>query len=114
MLPKVLSVCLLAVGVSAIPTSFTDGLNHVIHEKRDVVPRHWQKRSRVDPTAVLPVRIGLTQSNLDRGDSLLHDVSTPFSPKYGQHLSAEEVRELFAPKQDSVEAVREWLHTTGK
>lgn len=45
-----------------------------VHERRDYVPSAWTKRDRLDSTAVLPVRIGLTQSNLDRGYELLMEV----------------------------------------
>lgn len=49
-------------------------VNHVLHEKRESAPRAWAKLDRVDPTIVLPVRIGLTQSNLKKGPSLLDEV----------------------------------------
>ena len=43
------------------------------------------------PPTMLPVRIGLRESNLHRGDAILMDVSDPKSDKYGKHLSADEV-----------------------
>jgi tripeptidyl-peptidase-1 len=61
------SVC--AVSVCAIPSS-----NHVVHEKRSEAPKYWEKRSRLNPEGVLPMRIGLTQSNLHKGDELLMEV----------------------------------------
>ena len=48
--------------------------NHVLHERRAFPPRAWEKRDRVDPSQLLPVRIGLTQSNLDKGPGLLDEV----------------------------------------
>ena len=48
--------------------------SHVVHEKRQSQPLNWQNYSRVDPSTVLPVRIGLTQSNLDKGRTLLDEV----------------------------------------
>jgi tripeptidyl-peptidase-1 len=39
--------------------------------------------------------------------------SHPDSEHYGKHYSVEEVTELFAPSQDSVEAVRAWLESAG-
>ena len=54
---------------AAAPTS-----PHVLHEKRQSAPLQWEKRDRVDPSIVLPVRIGLTQRNLDLGPELLHEV----------------------------------------
>ena len=47
---------------------------HAIHEKRDYTPSDWVKRSRVPATATIPVRIGLTQSNLEKGYDFLMDV----------------------------------------
>lgn len=39
--------------------------------------------------------------------------SDPNSPKYGQHYTVEEVTEIFAPAQDTVDAVRGWLESAG-
>jgi hypothetical protein len=46
---------------------------HEIHEKRTISP-DWVKRDRVHQDVKLPMRIGLTQSNLDRGYDYLMDV----------------------------------------
>ncbi|KAL6720032.1 Tripeptidyl-peptidase sed1 [Lecanora helva] len=87
--------------------------NHVLHEKRAFAPHAWEKRERVDPEQLLPVRIGLTQSNLDKGPGLLDEISDPASPRYAQHYTAEEIHDLFAPHKKTVEAVNEWLTTSG-
>ncbi|KAG8526033.1 uncharacterized protein KY384_000795 [Bacidia gigantensis] len=87
--------------------------NHVLHEKREAKLLHWEKRDRVHPDVLLPVRIGLTQSNLDKGPELLDEVSNPASPKYGQHYSMEDVYDIFAPQTETVEAVRTWLQDSG-
>ena len=52
--------------------------NHVLHERRDYMPQKWVKRSKVDAAATLPVRIGMTQSNLESGPDLLMDVYVLF------------------------------------
>jgi tripeptidyl-peptidase-1 len=49
-------------------------LNLVVHEKRFVPPSQWIKRDRVSSAAILPVRIGLKQSNLEKGYDFLMDV----------------------------------------
>lgn len=59
------------------------------------------------------MRIGLTQSNLEKGPGLLMEVSHPSSPKYGQWWSASEVHNLFAPAEEAVNAVKEWLTSFG-
>ena len=48
--------------------------SHVVHEKREVTHPTWTKRDRIHPSARLPMRIGLSQSNLDRGMEYLMDV----------------------------------------
>lgn len=60
----------LASQVVAVPVS-TD---HVVHERRDRVPDAWAKRDRLDAAVTLPVRIGMTQRNLDNGYDMLLDV----------------------------------------
>ena len=69
-LPTLIYFSAIALTTTAAPT-YT---NHVVHEKRESKPLNWQKYSRVDPGTVLPVRIGLTQSNLDNGAALLDEV----------------------------------------
>jgi tripeptidyl-peptidase I len=51
--------------------------------------------------------------NIGTGFALTFARSDPYSPKYGQHYTAEEVMELFAPTTDRIDAVREWLHSAG-
>ncbi|TVY83605.1 Tripeptidyl-peptidase sed1 [Lachnellula suecica] len=100
-----------ALAVEAAVVPFPAG--HVLHERRSYAPKAWAKRDRVDGSALLPVRIGMTQSNLDKGHDLLMEVSKHDSPKYGKHYSAEEVADIFAPSQSSVDAIREWLESAG-
>lgn len=47
---------------------------HVLHQKRDFSTSRWTRRSRVSSSAILPMRIGLTQSDLDMGYDWLMDV----------------------------------------
>lgn len=60
----------LATQVIAVPVV----ADHVVHERRDYVPEAWVKRHRLDPGAILPVRIGMTQQNLDKGYDMLLEV----------------------------------------
>ena len=43
---------------------------------------------------MLPLRINLAQGGLERGHDILMDISDPESPRYSDHLTAEEVAEL--------------------
>ena len=71
--------------------SITRRSDLVVHEKRAQEPRDWILTRRLEPTAVLPMRFGLTQSNLHKVEEMLMSVSHPSSPKYGQHFSAKEI-----------------------
>lgn len=79
----------LAVSVFALPAS----VPHVVHEKRGG-GSSWSQVANLKPAGrtMLPVRIGLKQSNLDRGHDILMDISSPTSANYGKHLSTNEVR----------------------
>ncbi|KAL4898153.1 peptidase S8/S53 domain-containing protein [Aspergillus ambiguus] len=98
-----------ASGVLAAP-AISD---YVVHERRDALPAEWGDEKPLDGGTILPMRIGLSQSNLDHGHDLLMELSHPGSTRYGKHLSAEEVHDLFAPSQDSVDEVRSWLESAG-
>ncbi|KAH9480397.1 Aorsin [Psilocybe cubensis] len=87
--------------------------SHVLHEKRAMEPTDWAKSRRVDPDWVLPMRFGLVQSNLDKIEDMLMSVSSPHSPTYGQHFTPEQIRDTFAPSQDTIDSVTEWLVSSG-
>lgn len=70
----------------AAPT--VDSHHFLLHEKRDGAPHQWTKRTRAHPEEILPVRIGLTQSNLHRAEEFILDVSDPTSPNFGIPLDA--------------------------
>jgi len=47
---------------------------YALHEKRTSIPRLWSRGERVSRDAILPVRIGLAQNNLEYGEAHLMDV----------------------------------------
>lgn len=49
-------------------------LKHVIHEERKVPSRDWVKGARVEKAAVLSMRVGLVQTNLEVGYDHLMEV----------------------------------------
>ena len=57
----------------AVPT-------YSLHEKRSRNPRHWRRGERVERDAILPIRIGLIQNNLHRGEEYLIDVYVSLLP----------------------------------
>lgn len=87
---------------------------HVVHEARRSLPAFWSKRPHsVKADATIPMRIGLTQSNLDRAHEMLMDVSAPYSTNYGKHYTKDQVVKMFAPSNESVIAVKTWLMEAG-
>ena len=65
-----LTLVALTAEVKAVPFPAT----HTVHEKRGSPPSQWMKRVRTHPDSILPIRIGLTQSNLDKAHDYLMDV----------------------------------------
>ena len=47
------------------------------------------------------------------GGVLIHHSSDPASPNYAKHWTPEQVVEAFAPSNETVEAVRDWLIKAG-
>jgi tripeptidyl-peptidase-1 len=71
---------------------------HILHERRSQAPPQWLRRSRLEAEEVIPVKIGLSQRNLDRAEDFLYDVAHPRSLKFGQHWTPRQVAETFAPR----------------
>ncbi|KAJ7784651.1 peptidase S8/S53 domain-containing protein [Mycena metata] len=87
----------------------------VLHAKRSHLPAGWSRVRRHAQDAVLPLRFGLTQSNVEMStlERLLNDVSHPESVNYGKHWTPERVAEHFAPTEEAVHAVTSWIVGSG-
>lgn len=87
---------------------------HAVHERRHHAPPGWVARdAKPNAGATIPLSIGLTQCNLEKGHDLLMDVSDPNSPNYGKHWTQEEVAEAFAPSTEAVNDFKSWLLASG-
>ncbi|KAF9561787.1 subtilisin-like protein [Agrocybe pediades] len=89
--------------------------HHVLHEKRAVEPHAlgWFQARRLDARQLLPMRFGLRQQNMHRLEELLLEVSDPLSPKYNQHYTPAQIIDTFAPSDESIIAVTQWLVDSG-
>jgi len=67
---KIIAVAAIAALSNAAPAP----IKHVLHEKRQTPSSDCVKVARIEGTAILPMRVGLTQSNLDKGHDLLMEV----------------------------------------
>lgn len=104
-------VVLLSLSVTAQGAAVPN--THVVHETREISTSRWLKRDRLSSNVVLPMRIGLKQQNLDRGHDYLMDVSHPESENYAKHWTPEEIIDMFAPAQATIDTVKEWLADFG-
>ena len=86
---------------------------HVIHETRAAEPIEWVNTGRLDSNRMLPMRFGLVQQNLHKLEEMLMSVSHPESPKYAQHFTPMEVIDTFAPSEETISAVTNWLVDAG-
>ncbi|KAF7976380.1 hypothetical protein HWV62_6953 [Athelia sp. TMB] len=73
------------------------------------VPSGWELQGPAPEEHLINLRIGLKQDKLDDLIASLYEVSQPQHPKYGQHLSVEEVNALVAPHPDTLDLVNAWL-----
>ena len=75
--------------------------------------RGWTYAKRAPSEAIIPLKIGLTQRNMDTLSSLLLSVSDPESESYGQHWTPEQIVAHFAPAKETHDAVLDWLVSNG-
>lgn len=57
----------LLVAYAASAVALSTPHKHVSHEKRDAPPKKWVKRETLSRDAILPMRFGLKQSNIENG-----------------------------------------------
>ena len=107
LLPSLLSLTL----VSA--ENFPRLSPYSVHEQRSNIPHGWSRNRKHHAAAVLPLRFALSQSNIDKIDDFLNDVANPDSPNYGNHWTAGQIAATFAPSDDSIDTVRNWLSGNG-
>ncbi|KAL4252873.1 tripeptidyl-peptidase II [Abortiporus biennis] len=77
------------------------------------VPKGWELHGPAPADHRFTMRVGLKQDKFEDLVSTLYEVSDPFHPKYGKHLSKEEVESLVAPHPETVDIVDSWLLAHG-
>ncbi|KAJ6491392.1 subtilisin-like protein [Mycena vitilis] len=105
---------LFSLALAAVATAQTLS-SSVLHAKRSVLPAGWSRVRRHEPDALLSLRFGLTQPNVDMAtlEELLNDVSHPDSPNYGNHWTPARVAEHFSPSNEAVHTVVSWISESG-
>lgn len=84
-----------------------------VHEERTHLPLGWSLERRHDAASTFPLRFALKQRNIEDIGNYLHDVSHPKSPKYGNHWTAGDIARTFAPSDQTIDTVRNWLVASG-
>ncbi|KAI0378062.1 subtilisin-like protein [Hypomontagnella monticulosa] len=82
-------------------------------KERHHVPHNWAYVGRAPADHRIELQIGLRQSRFNELEQRLLEVSSPSHPRYGKHLSAEEVHTLVKPDDESVALTIEWLEENG-
>ncbi|KAK2524764.1 tripeptidyl-peptidase 1 isoform X2 [Columba livia] len=77
------------------------------------VPPGWAHAGRVSPGHDLQLTFALRQRGTARLAQLVRAVSDPRSPRYGQHLSLEQLRDLVQPSSATLMTVLKWLQGHG-
>ena len=131
-----LSIVLSGLFVAAIPNPGSAADPHVLHEKRNGDPIAWRKYARAVGHERVPVRVALKQRNLEHADRFVDEISHPHSPRYGQsrlcnsylamespyrltyistgqHWTAEQVANMFAPSKVTSDRTVQWLVASG-
>jgi tripeptidyl-peptidase-1 len=77
------------------------------------VPPRWERVGAPSPDHRLRLHIGLKKGNFPQLEKHLYEVSDPTHPRYGQHLSQDEVDSLVRPTEETSTLVNEWLSELG-
>ncbi|KAF8267808.1 peptidase S8/S53 domain-containing protein [Lactarius quietus] len=98
--------------VLAVATSPRWDDTHVKHTWNNV-PSNWESLGPPFSNTTIDLHIALQPQYENALVDALYDVSTPGNPKYGAHLSKEQVAQLVAPHRDTMDLVNSWLKYNG-
>jgi tripeptidyl-peptidase-1 len=104
---------LLSLASSAVYARSTSHVENVQVENLRHVPEGWKEVGAPEQTRRLQFRIAVHQPNHALFEQTLMEISTPSHPRYGQHLKRAELKELIKPRDESTDAVLQWLEESG-
>ncbi|KAF8266387.1 Pro-kumamolisin, activation domain-containing protein [Lactarius quietus] len=85
----------------------------IVKHTWNAVPANWESLGPPPADTVIDLYIALQPHRENALIDTLYEVSNPEHPKYGFHLSKEQVAELVAPHNDTLEFVHSWLKHHG-
>ena len=80
-----------------------------VFEKVSAIPEGWVQGERVPSDRRMKFRLAIKQEQAHAFEQHVIDISTPNHPKYGQHLSREELKRSLKPSSDASKAILDWL-----
>lgn len=89
------------------------GLSFLLQQWSAATQLGWEQQARAKQSELIELTIAIKQQNLDKLEQFTLAVSHPRDPKYGQHMTLQEVNELVAPRTEDMEAVKAWLQSIG-
>ncbi|KAJ9603206.1 hypothetical protein H2200_012501 [Cladophialophora chaetospira] len=104
----VLATTVTAVALSASATPLNPRFDYTVKESHNVPPQ-WSNIGNPDPLHHLTLNIGLQPNDFESLEHHLHQVSDPSHPRYGQHLTQEQVHDFLKPADETFDLVRAWL-----
>ena len=82
-------------------------------ESLPTIPRGWIQGDAVPSSKRLRFRIAIKQQNAHAFEQHVLDISTPDHPKYGEHMTREELKAMLRPSADASESIVGWLASEG-
>ncbi|KAF8265198.1 subtilisin-like protein [Lactarius quietus] len=103
-----------AVSLSGPATPLTSHWEEVhVKHSWSLVPDDWVNLGHPAADTTIDLHVVLKAQNENALIDALSEVSSPDHPKYGKHLSNEQVAELVAPPTEVLELVNTWLEHRG-
>ncbi|KAH9060645.1 subtilisin-like protein [Lactarius vividus] len=107
---SVLSAGSLFILATPLPTLWDDmRMKHAWH----TIPANWEMLGHPPVGTTINLHLALKPHWENALINTLYEVSDPKHPKYGLHLSKDQVAELVAPHSDTLKLVKSWLEHHG-
>ncbi|KAK1574209.1 Pro-kumamolisin [Colletotrichum navitas] len=82
-------------------------------KERHEVPRGWDLVARAPKDGRMSLHIGLQPESPGQLERHLNEISDPFHERFRQYLSADQVKELMRPSEETIDVVHDWLVDCG-
>ncbi|KAF8265387.1 subtilisin-like protein [Lactarius quietus] len=96
---------------STLPTPLWDNMQ--VKHTWNAVPANWECLGPPPSGTTIDLHIALKPHRENALIDALYEVSDPRNPRYGAHLSKEQVAEIVAPHIDTLGLVNSWLEHSG-